>query len=208
MPTAIHNLREAVTEFAEPRNGDWRSGSGWVAQSERVSCICLKATRRAACPSGSRSARPMWSRAEAAKRGICGYFRATSSYRAASASILWPISAVRQPPVPVSDPGTAAKDRPKRAEKVVQPELKKLWPLVEPPADMAVEYSRRAKPPSPSPSITRRRTPVALAAGVHLLFERSRSPFLGHCRNFRPVAGTRFPGRLLRSKLASKHVVK
>ena len=26
----------------------------------------------------------------------------------------------------------------------------------------------RAKPPSPSPSITRRRTPVALAAGVHL----------------------------------------
>jgi hypothetical protein len=27
---------------------------------------------------------------------------------------------------------------------------------------------RRAKPPSPSPSITRRRTPAVLAAGVHL----------------------------------------
>lgn len=26
---------------------------------------------------------------------------------------------------------------------------------------------RRAKPPSPSPSITRRRTPAALATGVH-----------------------------------------
>jgi hypothetical protein len=38
---------------------------------------------------------------------------------------------------------------------------------------MVVEIRRRAKPPSPSPSITRRRTPAVLTAGVPLMRERA-----------------------------------
>ena len=35
------------------------------------------------------------------------------------------------------------------------------------PSALSLTVTRRAKPPSPSPSITRRRTPAALAVGVH-----------------------------------------
>ena len=45
---------------------------------------------------------------------------------------------------------------------------KKLCEVPEPPGNTGIDHRRRAKPPSPSPSITRRRTPAVLAAGVPL----------------------------------------
>src|ERR1700687_5509929 len=50
---------------------------------------------------------------------------------------------------------------------------KKLCKRPEPPGNTRIEYRRRAKPPSPSPSITRRRTPAVFAAGVPLCAGRS-----------------------------------
>jgi len=52
---------------------------------------------------------------------------------------------------------------------------KKHLPGAEQPLGTTVDVKRRAKPPSPSPSITRRRTPAALAVGVHP-FEGRRFP--------------------------------
>ena len=43
------------------------------------------------------------------------------------------------------------------------------------PSALSLTVTRRVRPPSPSPSITRRRTPAALAVGVHS-FEGRRSP--------------------------------
>src|SRR3984893_2673950 len=45
---------------------------------------------------------------------------------------------------------------------------KKICGAPEPPGNIGIDHRRRAKPPSPSPSITRRRTPAVLAAGVPL----------------------------------------
>src|ERR1700722_12127132 len=55
---------------------------------------------------------------------------------------------------------------------------KKLRRRPEPPGYTRIEYMPRAKPPSPSPSISRRRTPAVLAAGVLLCEGRSR--FIAH----------------------------
>ena len=53
---------------------------------------------------------------------------------------------------------------------------KKICGAPEPPGNSGIDHRRRAKPPSPSPSITRRRTPAVLAAGVPLF-----GPFILHC---------------------------
>jgi hypothetical protein len=149
---------------------------------ERVSCICQEAggrgasrtatgqaaRGRAVCRSVSRSVRPMWSRAVAARMANCAYFRAIWSCPAASASTLPRTLPVRRRPAPAAARAAGAKIRAKSAKNAVPPGLKKLWPAAEPLANTAVNCRRRAKPPSPSPSITRRRTPAVLAAGVHL----------------------------------------
>jgi hypothetical protein len=57
------------------------------------------------------------------------------------------------------------------------------------PPGAALIVKRRAKPPSPSPSITRRRTPVASAAGVHSLFDRMRSWLVRHLVGFSRALG-------------------
>jgi hypothetical protein len=150
------------TAFAGPsqNSGNLAQASGVavrVAQSERVSCICSKAIRWAVCPSGSRLAPLMWSRAAAARRGICAYFRATSSCRMGGASIflgiLGPISAVRRrpahPTARLADRATAAKARPKMAKNAVPPGRKKLWLAPEPPAATAVEGLGAGRSPQP-----------------------------------------------------------
>src|SRR6202035_5177693 len=60
---------------------------------------------------------------------------------------------------------------------------KKICGAPEPPGNTGIDHRRRAKPPSPSPSITRRRTPAVLAAGVPLYGERSR--FIANARQVR-----------------------
>jgi hypothetical protein len=130
-----------------------------------VSCRCRYVTSLAGCRSAFRSEPLSWSKAEQLPRmakmmSNCGYFPDLSCCRVAAASI----SAAIQPgSFATGVPVTAKTPRPggRRGRK-------KYLTSAEQPSGNVVNDRRRAKPPSPSPSITRRRTPAALAVGVHL----------------------------------------
>jgi len=142
----------------------------WIPTNERMSCICQQVISRTVCPSVFRSGQLMWSRDVAAKRGICAYFRVIWSCPAAGGStsptilaaiLLVPhrreLTVVRAVATELKIGGKAPPGGRKKYE------TGRNHP---PRAPLIVR--RRAKPPSPSPSITRCRTPVAVAAGVHL----------------------------------------
>src|SRR5580698_308347 len=117
--------------------------------NERVSCICQQVLSRAVCPGGFLSVPPMWSRAAAAPRGNCAYFRAMWSCPTAGASTLLTILAVRPWRGPAGAPAARAKIRPKTAAKPAPPGAKKLWLRVERRANTVVDGQTPGEAPQP-----------------------------------------------------------
>ena len=176
--TARRRCPQQSTAFVGPSQNSRNLGEiigvpHFNSTNERVSCICQLVISRTVCPSVFRSEPLMWSRDVAGKKGICAYFRAMWSCRAGGASILRTILAAISP-VPRRPGLAAAARRPQRNPspgKERRPQGEKNYGSGRNHAPTPpLTVRRRAKPPSPSPSITRRRTPVALAAGVHLFW--------------------------------------
>jgi hypothetical protein len=169
-PQQSTTVHEPVKEPAEPGYSGLRSRPGICprnAENERVPCRCQRIVSLRPCPSASRSAPAMWSRAAVVKMGICAYFRAMWCCPAGGGSMFRPIPASRRRTVAL--PGAhrlkTGPGRPGGGRKNISAGQ-------EPHGNSGIDNRRRAKPPSPSPSITRRRAPVALATGAHLILDR------------------------------------
>ena len=111
------------------------------------------------------------------RKAICGLFPATSSCPAAAGSMFRPISA-GLPPRRVAR--TFRRDgNPKQSQAKSRTRArrqKNRSPPRNPGNAAGVDWWRRAKPPSPSPSITRRRTPAASSGRGSLLLGNASRP--------------------------------
>ncbi len=158
IPTAIHSVRGAVTEFEEPHGNYRRCAFEFHKQrgchafaSEPVSrepAIAGKPSP-AVCPSGSRSERPMWSKDAAAKMA---HLRVFSRYVVLPGgeriNLGGRFRAVRRRRGPAAR-GTAAKTGPKSAENAAPSGPKKLWPAAERLASAAVDGQTPGEAPQP-----------------------------------------------------------
>ena len=147
--------------------------------NERVSCNCQLVISRTVSPSVFPSEPRMWSREAAGNTANCAYSRAMWSCRAGQrinlvddfcGNFAGPASPSGAPP-PRGGPQWNSPQGKKRR----QPGKENYGPSRNDSPALPLTVRCRAKPPSPSPSITRRRTPVALAAGVHLFLVPLRS---------------------------------
>jgi len=137
-----------------------------VTATWRVSWACRQIVTFATCRSVCRRGPSMWLRAAAVITGSFAYPRATSSCRAGKGWKFRQNSAGRSRFRPISG-GRLGRLAGQVPDRIVFEAGKKnrarSWNEV---AQATLIVRRRAKPPSPSPSISRRRTPATLVAGV------------------------------------------
>ena len=120
--------------------------------TKRVPCVCQLTASPLRCPSVFPSAPDMWSKAAVGKMGIYGCFRAISCCPAGNGSMFPPIRANAAPGVRMPYAASAV---PTGLGPPVR-QRKKLCVAPERSRSTGIDCTRRAKPPSPSPSITRR----------------------------------------------------
>jgi hypothetical protein len=171
---------------AEPRQCEQ---SSWFGRyKERVSCVCQFIVSRAPCRSVFRSAPPMSSKAAAARMGICRFCPATSFCLAAGGSI-FRRNAFRRLPRGLAFPCVTLG---KIKIKVACPDPRKNFSLrQEPLVKAGVDCQMPGEAPSPSPSITRRRTPAVFSGrGSSFFVGAVDSRSVGHRRRFSRQPGT------------------
>ena len=120
--------------------------------TKRVPCVCQLIASLPPCRGVCPSAPDMSSKAAVGKMGIYGCFRAISCCPAGNGSMFPPIRANAAPGVRMPHAASAV---PTGLGPPVR-QRKKLCVAPERSRSTGIDCTRRAKPPSPSPSITRR----------------------------------------------------
>ena len=175
LPTAIHSVRAAVTDFEEHR-GKYR---GFAFRGFHGPSIRVPQTRGCHAFASKPRSEP-FAEALSGRDHLCG--RGPRRRIRAIAGI-FPLCGLARRPAHqcherfrrhglVPFPRAFAQRRRRAVAKALgtsaQPREKFFAWRGNQPSTPPLMVRRRAKPPSPSPSITRRRTPAVLAAGVHL----------------------------------------